>query len=60
MLAGFGVLSIGTLLCMFEVTEGAKLGTFLVLLGLAYLGIAFGLALVRDQHMTKRMRARRE
>jgi hypothetical protein len=58
MLAGFGLLSIGTLLSMLEVT--GKLGRFLVLLGLAYLGIAFVLAVVRDRHMTKRMRARRK
>jgi ABC-type multidrug transport system permease subunit len=57
---GFGLLMIGTLLYMFEITEGGKLARFLAVIGLVYFCIGVMLTLTHDRHMAKRTRAGRE
>jgi hypothetical protein len=52
MLVGFGLLLIGMLLYMFEVTEGGKLAKFVAVMGLVYFGIGVLLTLMHDRHMT--------
>ena len=53
---GFGLLMIGTLLYMFQITEGR----FLAVLGIVYFGIGMTLILTHDRHMGKRTQAGRE
>ena len=53
---GLGLLMIGTLLYMFQITEGR----FLAVLGIVYFGIGMVLTLTHDRHMAKRMQAGRE
>ena len=55
MLVGFCLLTLGTLLFMFEVT-----GIFLALVGLVYFGIGILLSLMHGRHMVERTRAGRE
>ena len=57
---GFGLLMIGTLLYLFKVTEGGKLGMFLGVVGLMYFVIGMLLLLMHDRHMAKRVRGMRE
>jgi hypothetical protein len=60
MFAGFCLLTLGTLLSMFEVTEGGRLGIFLALVGLVYFGVAIVVTLIHDRHMAQRTRAGQE
>jgi hypothetical protein len=60
MLVGFGLLIIGMLLYVFEVTEADKLAQFVAVMGLVYFGIGVVLTIMHDQHMIKRTRAGRE
>ena len=60
MFAGFCLLTLGTLLSMFEVTAGGRLGIFLALVGLVYFGVAIVVTLIHDRHMAKRTRAGQE
>jgi hypothetical protein len=53
---GFGLLAIGTLFYMFQITEGR----FLAVMGIVYFGIGMMLILAHDRHMDKRTRAGRE
>ena len=55
-LVGFGLLAIGTLLYISEVTEGL----FLEIIGVVYFAIGMVLAVMHNKHMLKRMRAGRE
>lgn len=57
---GFGLLMIGALLYLFQITEDGKLARFLGLLGVVYFGIGVVLTLMHDQHMLKRTRAGQE
>ena len=60
MFVGFCLMTAGTLLYMFEVTEGGKLAIFLATIGFVYFIIGLLLALVHDKHMAERTRAGRE
>ena len=57
---GLGLLMIGTLLYMFEVTEARNLGRVLVAVGLVYFVIGLVLLLKHDRHMAKHMRGMQE
>jgi preprotein translocase subunit SecG len=57
---GFGLLAIGMLLYMFEVTEDGLLAKFLEIIGVVYFAIGMVLAVIHNKHMLKRMRAGRE
>jgi len=57
---GFGLLMIGALLYLFQITEDGKLARFLGLLGVVYFGIGVVVTLVHDRHMLKRTQAGRE
>ena len=59
-LLGFGLLAIGTLLYMFEVTEDGLLARFLEIMGVVYFAIGMVLAVIHNKHMVKRMQAGRE
>ena len=53
---GFGLLTLGLLLSMFDFTEEGKLATFLTVAGLVYFGIEFVGGLVHDWHRTRAAR----
>ena len=55
---GFGLLTIGTLLYMFDVH--GRLGKLLAVIGFVYFGIGLVLSVVHDQHMAERTRVGRE
>ncbi len=57
---GFGLLTLGLLLSVFDFTEDGKLGTFLIAVGLVYFGIGFIGGLVHDWHRDKRTEAGRK
>jgi len=57
---GFGLLAIGMLLYMFEVTEEGLLAKFLEIMGVVNFAIGMVLASMHNKHMVKRMRAGRE
>jgi hypothetical protein len=58
MLVGFCLLTIGTLLYIFDVTDGPAI--FLAVVGFVYFIVGVVSILVHDRHMLKRTRARRE
>jgi hypothetical protein len=55
---GFGLVMIGALLYLFQVTE--DLGRLLGVLGIAYFGIGVVLSFMHGRHMVKRTQAGRE
>jgi hypothetical protein len=59
-LVGFGLLAIGTLLYIFEVTEDGLLAIFLEIIGVVYFAIGMVLAVIHNKHMVKRMQAEQE
>ena len=60
MLVGFGLLIIGMLLYVFEVTADGELAQFVAVMGLVYFGIGAVLTIMHDRHTIKRKRAGRE
>ena len=54
---GFGLVMIGALLYLFQVTEDGKFARFLGVLGIVYFGIGIVLTLMHDRHMAKRTQA---
>jgi hypothetical protein len=57
---GFGLLMIGALVYLFQITEDGKLARFLGVLGVVYFGIGVVVSLVHDRHMFKRTQAERD
>ena len=57
---GFGLLTVGALLYLFQITEGGKFARFLAVIGGVYFCIGGILTLTHDRHMAKRTRAGRE
>jgi predicted membrane channel-forming protein YqfA (hemolysin III family) len=55
---GFGLLMIGALLYLFQITEG--LARFLGVVGVIYFAVGVVLSVIHDQHMAERTRAGRE
>jgi hypothetical protein len=57
---GFGLLMIGALLDILQITEDGKFARFLAVMGAVYFIIGVMLTLTHDRHMARRMRAQRE
>ena len=57
---GFGLLMIGALLYLFQITEGGKFARFLAVMGGVYFCIGGILTLMHDRHMARRTQAGRE
>jgi len=53
-LVGFGLLILGLMLSMFDLSKNGKPATFLTVVGLVYFGIGFVGSLVHDWHRDKR------
>ncbi len=57
---GFGLVTVGSLLPMFEVIEDGNVAIFLITIGFVYLITGFALGAIHSCHMAKRWRAREE